>query len=165
MRILVFTEGTVLMHSSGAASSRDERVRQAREHEESVHDFSSYVPIGRAAGKLRRWREQGAEILYLTSRTAVDDILLIERVLRSHRFPEGRLFHRLKGEEYAEVAERVRPDILIEDDCESIGGREQMVSHGLGKRSAISVVVVKEFSGIGRLPDSLAGLERLSAQP
>ncbi len=165
MRILVFTEGTVLMHGSGAGCSREERVRQVREHEASVHDFSTYVPIGRAAGKLGRWHGQGATLLYLTSRTAADDIQLVERALSSHRFPSGRLFHRLKGEEYAEVAKRVRPDILIEDDCESIGGSEQMASHGLGKRSAIRVIAVKEFSGIDGLPDSLRELEQLSAQP
>lgn len=34
-----------------------------------------------------------------------------------------------KGEQYSGIVEKLRPDILIEDDCRSIGGTEKMVYH------------------------------------
>ena len=34
----------------------------------------------------------------------------------------GRALARQAGESYGDVAERGGPDVLIEDDCESIGG-------------------------------------------
>lgn len=48
------------------------------------------------------------------------------------------------------------PDVLIEDDCESIGGEAEMTYPKLGSeaRKKISSVVVKEFQGIDELPDS-----------
>lgn len=45
MIILVFTEGTIIMHSGAAGHARDEIVRQVEENEESVHELASYVPI------------------------------------------------------------------------------------------------------------------------
>ena len=32
---------------------------------------------------------------------------------------------REKGEQYREIVERIKPDILIEDDCKSIGGQKE----------------------------------------
>ncbi|MHA2246522.1 MAG: hypothetical protein ACXADY_16390 [Candidatus Hodarchaeales archaeon] len=39
-------------------------------------------------------------------------------MLNKHHFPEGEIFFRQEGEEYKEIAEKVLPDILIEDDYE-----------------------------------------------
>jgi len=158
MRILIFTEGTILMHSSGKGHSREKIVQQALEDGESIHNFTTYIPIGSAVEKLTQWEKQGAEICYLTSRTTPDELAAINNVLHRHRFPSGRLFHRLREEHYPGVAERVKPDILIEDDCESIGGKKEMICPFLNKKSGIRVIVVKEFEGIGHLPDSLEEL-------
>ena len=51
------------------------------------------------------------------------------------------------GEEYKDVAERVMPDVLIEDDCESIGGEIEMSYPHIKDelRARIRSVVVKEF--------------------
>ena len=89
MKLLVFTEGTILMHKGGIGHSREERVRQVREKEASIHDYASYVPIGDAAEKLKRWQKDGAEILYLTSRRRSEEIEQIRDVLKKHGFPEG----------------------------------------------------------------------------
>ncbi len=160
MRILVFTEGTIIMHSGGVGHDRDEIVRQVEENEESVGDFASYVPIGDAVGRLAAWKRGGAEILYLTSRKKHEEIESIRGVLKEHGFPEGRLLFRQPDEEYWNVAERAAPDILAEDDCESIGGADEMtITHVKpDARVGIKSIAVKEFGGIGHLPDSAPAL-------
>ena len=58
------------------------------------------------------------------------------------------------------MVERVLPDTLIEDDCESIGGEKEMIYPNLKAKlkAKIISVVVKEFGGIDHLPDELSGL-------
>ena len=48
-------------------------------------------------------------------------------------------------------------DILIEDDCESIGGRTQMVYPNVSYlvKDRIKSIIVKEFSGIEHLPSDI----------
>ncbi len=154
--ILVFTEGTVIVHPSGVGLPREEIVSQVRSGEDaSLTDFAHYVAIGEAPGKLRAWRRAGATIGYLTSRRTEEEVGAVRRSLRANRFPRGRLVFRLGAESYAEAAARVRPDILVEDDCESIGGEPEMTYPHLPARlrRQIRSVVVKEFGGIDHLPD------------
>ncbi len=49
------------------------------------------------------------------------------------------------------------PDILIEDNCESIGGVKEMVYTNIKNKlkDKIKHIVVKEFEGIDHLPDKL----------
>jgi len=129
MKILVFTEGTVLMHALAKGVSREERVRQSQNiitqfkaTPGSVRDFKNYIPVGNAVEKLKSWKQQGAEIFYLTSRKIKSEIETIKKVLSKNNFPDFKnLYFRKQGEEYKDVAERLVPDVLIEDDCESIG--------------------------------------------
>jgi 2-methylisocitrate lyase-like PEP mutase family enzyme len=123
MKILVFTEGTLIMHRNAAGHTRKEIVEQVKANEESINDYASYIPVGNAVEKLKAWEKQGAEILYLTSRTKPEEIEDIVRILEKYDFPEGLLLSRQGSEDYKDVAERIAPDVLIEDDCESIGGR------------------------------------------
>ena len=55
------------------------------------------------------------------------------------------------------MAERETPDILIEDDCESIGGEKEMTYPHIREdlKSKIKSLVVKEFGGIDHLPDNI----------
>ncbi len=85
-----------------------------------------HIPRGNAPAKLHTWRRQGAEIAYLTSRTKRDEIEIVNHLLDQHNFPRGELFYRREGEKYKDVAERDMPDLLIEDDCASIGGEVEM---------------------------------------
>lgn len=98
--------------------------------------------------------------MYLTSRRKPDEIKQIQSVLKKFKFPEGQLLFRRKKEEYKDVVERIIPDILVEDDCESIGGIDEMatthVKPGIKKR--IKSVPVKEFGGIDHLPDKISDL-------
>lgn len=87
--------------------------------------------------KLHKWKKQGAEICYLSAltesgraradeRVSKEDIEADEIALKKHGFPDGKIYHRKSGEEYRNMIERVNPlpDVIIEDDCESIGKEE-----------------------------------------
>lgn len=185
MIILVFTEGTVLVFSSGAGLPREEILKLSKDAgvqregrnlafenntplpgvpKGSVYDFTSYIPVGRAVEKVKNWKEQGATIYYLTSRRIKEEINIVKNVLTKYHFPDSRnTIFRQKGEDYKDVAERLMPDILIEDDCESIGGEVEMTYPHINpqKKKSIKSVVVKEFSGIDRLPDKLEKLYKL----
>lgn len=83
-------------------------------------------------------------------------------------FTEGTIImhpFRKNGEEYKEVAERLMPDILIEDDCESIGGETEMTYLHIRPdlKSKIKPIIVKEFGGIDYLPDSISELLKYSS--
>jgi hypothetical protein len=73
-------------------------------------DFRAQVPAGNAAEKPNTWIRQGAEIMYLTSRTRSDEVEHIRNVLNNLVFPKGELFSRQVNEAYYDVAERVLPD-------------------------------------------------------
>ena len=160
MKIMVFLHGTVIMHRNALDRSREERVRQVLEGDESLHDFASYVPVGEAVRKLRTWQSQGAEILYLSSHKKVENVEKDKAVLQTYGFPSGPVFFRQARESYGQVAERALPDILVEDDCESIGGEREMTYPGIKPelKARIKSIVVQEFGGINHLPDDLSSL-------
>jgi hypothetical protein len=160
MKILVFLHGTTIMHKNAVGYTREEIVKQALARDKSVYDYISYVPVGNAVKKLQIWKNQGVEILYLSSHVDVKDVEKDKFVLKKYGFPDGQVFFRQKGEQYKDIAEKIMHDILIEDDCESIGGKEEMiithVKPELKKR--IKSIVVKEFGGIDHLPDKISEL-------
>ena len=160
MKIMVFLHGTAIMHQSAAGRAREDRVRQVLEDDESTHDFASYIPVDNAARKLQVWSQQGAEIVYLSSHRQVDDVEKDRAVLQRYGFPDGPIFLRHGSELYHEVAERVLPDILIEDDCESIGGEKEMTYPHLRPelKARVKSIVVKEFGGLDHLPDDVSML-------
>ncbi|MCJ7793134.1 MAG: hypothetical protein MUP45_04105 [Candidatus Marinimicrobia bacterium] len=161
MKILTFTEGTILMPLSALGLSRKERVEQSKRKEKKVYDFANHLPIEKAVKKLQTWKNQGVKIFYLTSRTLTTQIKDISNVLKKYQFPDSQnLLYRQKGEKYKDVAEKMMPNILIEDDCESIGGKKEMtytyIKPKLKKK--IKLIAVKEFGGIDHLPDKLEEL-------
>ncbi|TLN15741.1 hypothetical protein FDZ71_07145 [bacterium] len=162
MRVLIFTEGTILTHRDYAGIPRERIVELVKRQDGRLWTdyFAACVPIGNCVSKIEAWRKQGATILYLTSRRTFEEIQTIQGVLAKYHFPEGELLFRREDEEYKHVAERALPDVIVEDDCESIGGEEEMTYPHIKKelRSRIKSVVVKEFGGIDHLPDNLADL-------
>ncbi|MBI5392433.1 hypothetical protein HZA96_01065 [Candidatus Woesearchaeota archaeon] len=144
MKILIFTEGTILMHKS------------------AKEDYSSYISINNASQKIMSWKQQGAEILYLTSRKKQEQVESIKNVLKKYHFPKGELLFRKNNEEYSDIVERIIPDILIEDDCKSIGEDEIVIHHIKPEiRKRVKSIVVKEFEGIDELPDDIQDLLEL----
>jgi hypothetical protein len=158
--LLVFLHGTAVMHPGAIGRTREERVAQARTGEEpGLRDYGAYVPVGNAPAQLRRWREQGARIDYLSSHRNAGDVAKDVSVLQKHGFPEGRVLAREAGASYGEVAGRILPDVLIEDDCESIGAEEITYPQIRPElRARIKSIIVPEFGGIDHLPDSLQAL-------
>lgn len=155
MKILIFTEGTILMHKSAMGYGREEIVGQVKEKEKSVNDYASYIPIHSAVRKLKSWEDYGVKIVYLTSRKKSEEIDSIQKVLRRYDFPNGELLFRKGKNEYANVAEKILPDILIEDDRESIGGKKEMTITNIKPaiKKKIKSIIVHEFEGIDHLPD------------
>jgi hypothetical protein len=155
VRILVFLHGTAIMHRTAAGRPRADRVRQSRQRDRSVLDFASYVPTEAAVEKVRAWQRHGAAISYLSSHRDAADVELDRAVLAAHGFPAGTVFAREPGESYAETARRAGADIVVEDDCESIGGRSQTIAAGLAATPgrAVTSVIVPEFGGLAHLPD------------
>lgn len=160
MKILIFLHGTLIMHKSAEGKTREERVRQVMDGEPSVHDYASYVPVDNAVEKLKSWQSQGAKILYLSSYESAENVEKDKVVLEKYLFPKGQIFYRQNGESYKDIAEKIVPDVLIEDDCESIGGEKEMTITFVKPeiKQKIKSVIVKEFGGIENLPDKLNDL-------
>ena len=160
MKILIFTEGTIIMPKSAPALPRDEIGKQGRNNGKTSYDYASFIPIGNAVGKLNNWAKAGAEIIYLTSRKKQAEIQDVQHVLISHGFPAGRLLFRRDKESYKDIAEAVMPDVLVEDDCESIGGADQMTIIRVSPeiKNRIKSIVVRENGGIDHLPYNIASL-------
>src|SRR3989344_9110742 len=150
MKILVFTEGTIIMHPSKVSLTREERVAQSKAKQRAVHKYREYIPNGGAVEKLNKWKTQGCEIYYLTSRTTEKEINDVAYVLSTYGFPDNNNLLFRKSEEYKDVAEKLMPDILVEDDCESIGGEVEMTYPHINEnlKPRIKSIVVKEFGGI-----------------
>lgn len=171
MKILVFLQGTLIMHKSAVGKTREKIVEQVKAQGESVRDFGAYVPIGNAVEKLNKWVKQGAEISYLSALTkdkkargdeivGKDGLKVDQEILDRYGFPKGEIYHRQKGESYAQIAEKIMPDILIEDDCESIGGAKEMTITFIKPevKQRIKSIAIKEFGGVDHLPDDLSQL-------
>lgn len=163
MKILIFLHGTVLMHKNAVGKSREESVQQVLNSDLSIHDFKSYVPVGNSNKKLNIWSRQGAEIIYLSSNDTVKNIEEDMFVLKKYGFPKGEFVFRKGNLSYKDIAENIIPNILIEDDCESIGGRTQMVYPNVSHlvKDKIKSIVIKEFSGIDNLPNDINELIHL----
>ena len=138
MKIMIFTEGTVL------------GPKNMFQH----FNHKIYIPIGNCISKIKSWEEQGAQILYFTSRKKVKQVNEIREILKKFNFPGERLYYREEKEKYKDIIEFVVPDILIEDDCQSIGGKWQMCITYVNEevKSKVNSIVLKEFEGIDNLP-------------
>ena len=162
VRVMVFLHGTAIMHTSAVSQPRAERVSQSRRRDASVLDFGAYVPTEDAVAKVHAWQRHGADICYLSSHTGAADVALDRAVLAGHGFVPGMVFFREPGETYADVARRADADVVVEDDCESIGGEGEMAYPHLQpeEQARITGIVVREFEGIDHLPDAHVELIR-----
>lgn len=135
--ILLFAEGTIIKPKSWF----------------TLYNHNAYIPIGNAVKIIRAWQQQGADIIYCTSRKnkQADDMA---GLLKKYGFEGSFLIAREPKESYKDIVEMVRPDILIEDDCKSIGGAWQMCITNVNQelKDKIKSIVVPEFKGIDHLP-------------
>ena len=137
LTIMVFVEGTIMKPQSWW----------------SLYKHKAYIPIGNSVRITKLWQEQGANIIYCTSRRK-RQADIIAALLKRYEFSGSFLVSREPKEKYKEIVEMLQPDILIEDDCKSIGGAWQMCITNVRpdiKKKIISIVV-PEFAGIDNLP-------------
>lgn len=136
--IMIFTEGTILGPKN------------------IFHHFNHalYVPIKNSVNIIKSWEEQGAEIMYITSRKKLKEVQEIKEILIKNNFSGRYLYYRNKKQKYKDIVELVAPNILIEDNCRSIGGKWQMcITYVKSEvKEKIKSIVVKEFTGIDDLP-------------
>jgi hypothetical protein len=160
MKILIFTEGTIIMHRNAFGLSQHQIIEQVHQNEISIHDYNSYIPIGDSVSKISTWKLQKADIFYMTSRKQIDEINEINHVLKRSHFPDGILVYRYDNKNYADIAEEIIPDILIEDDCKSIGGFTQTVIANIRSqyKHRIKGIMISEFIGIDHLPNAISKL-------
>lgn len=142
--IMIFAEGTILRPKSLF----------------SLHNHQSYIPIGNCIEIIWHWQKQGTEIVYCTSRKGkqADEIA---KLLLKHGFVGTRLYYRSdQMRKYKDLVENVKPTILIEDNCRSIGGAWQMCITDVEQsvKAQINSIVVKEFDGIDHLSKNLFDL-------
>ena len=163
MKIMLFLHGTTIMHKGAIGFPSEERSRRViKGIDSTVRDFDSYVPIGNAVDKLAKWRDKGADLIYISSHRNPEDVEKDRRVLIRYGFPMGPIFYRSReSESYASIAERVSPDVLVEDDCYCIGGVPEMVYPNMrdGAKKKTKSIVVTEFGAIDHLPDDLDALK------
>lgn len=144
IKIMIFTEGTVIHHKNLP----------------NIMNFKTYILIGDCVNKIVSWEQQGAVIVYITSRKTKKQIGDIASVLRKYNFTGDQLYYRGTNEKYKDVIELVQPDILIEDDCKSIGGQSQMCITYVKEeiKNKIKSIPVEEFKGIDHLPELFSEL-------
>jgi len=141
--IMIFVEGTVLKPKSWF----------------SLYCHKSYLPIGDCVQIIKGWQRQGANIVNCTLRKGrqAEDIAAL---LRKYGFAGTKLYYRSKEEKYRDIVERIRPYVLIEDNCKSIGGAWQMCITKVAPpiKEIIVSIVVGEFKGIDGLPRNVSEL-------
>lgn len=143
MKIMIFAEGTILKPKSLLL----------------LYNHRFYIPIGNAAALTGTWSQQDAEIIYCTSRKG-KQAEEIAQLLMQYGFTGSKLYFREGRQKYQDIIESVRPDILIEDDCRSIGGSWQMcITHVAPEiKNTIKSIIVQEFKGIDHLSASVQDL-------
>ena len=115
------------------------------------------MPVGEAVATLARWQGQGAQICYLSSHRRPQHVAQDIAVLKHFGLPAGEVLFGQPADGYADVARRALPDVLIEDECESLGGEVEMTYPHLraDAQARVTGIVVREFEEIDHLPDLL----------
>lgn len=108
-----------------------------------------YKPIGNAVEKVNAWYDEGNEI-YLCSYVRNARLRFIKSIIDFYGMKYTDILCRTRCEKYHEIVERLKPDILIEDDCKSIGGQKNCCITAVKEdiKEKIKSVIVPEFGGI-----------------
>ena len=134
-KIMIFTEGTILKPKHKNILSRI--------------CVTKYVPISNAIDTIKKWQETGYEIIYITSLKGRKAMKMAQH-LDDIGFVGSMVAYRQKYQDYATLIKEELPDILIEDNCKSIGGESNMCYNQLSDevKGRIKHIVVEEFLGI-----------------
>ncbi len=111
-----------------------------------------YVPIGNAVNIINYLFNGGNEI-YLCSYVRKNRYHFIKSVMDYYVIKYTEILCRERKEQYSDLVEQICPNILIEDDCKSIGGEKKWcITHVKEEiKTQIKSVVVEEFGGIDNI--------------
>lgn len=161
-KILIFVEWTILAHSSSVWLTRDEIVNQVKNQWTSDEDknpdiknYASYIAIWNAVEKVKEFETKWFEIIYLTSRTKESEVTNIQNALDTNWFPKWKLESRKSWEKYNQVIERIKPNVLVEDDCESWVSEIVIANINPDLKSSIKYIQVKEFAWIDAISSDI----------
>lgn len=136
MRIMIFVEGTTFYTKPPLF----------------LFTKYGYKPIGNAVNTVNSLYNKG-HCIFLCSYVHKTRHAFIKSVIDFYGMKYTEILCRNKGEQYSELVERVRPDILIEDDCKSIGGQKECCITNVRKeiKATIHSIIVPEFAGIDNI--------------
>lgn len=108
-----------------------------------------YKPIRNAVKLVNALYDIGNEI-YLCSYVRKSRYDFIKSIVDFYGMRYTEILCRDKRESYNEIVERIKPNILIEDDCKSIGGLKNCCITYVKKeiKRDIQSIIVPEFAGI-----------------
>lgn len=111
-----------------------------------------YKPIGQAVEIVNDLYNKGYNI-YLCSYVRKRRYAFIKSVIDFYGMKYTEILCRGNNEQYSDIVECVKPDILIEDDCKSIGGQPKQCITGVDEKlkSKIQSIIVPEFKGIDEI--------------
>lgn len=132
-KIMIFTEGTILKPKHNNFFSRI--------------SMTKYIPIKNAIETLKKWQEEGFEVIYLTSLKTKGAMRMAQR-LDELGFTGSMVGYRQKRQDYATLIKEELPDILIEDNAKSVGGHMCYDELTDDIKKQIKHIVVEEFEGI-----------------
>ena len=134
-KIMIFVEGTILKPKYNNILSRI--------------SMTTYIPINNAIETLKKGKEEGYEVIYLTSLKGRRAMKMAQH-LDELGFTGSMVGYRQKNQDYATLIKEELPDILIEDNCLSVGGEQNMCYNLLNDelKKEIKHIVVEEFKGI-----------------
>ena len=116
-----------------------------------VHLFSKkgYIPIGNAVKTINELYNAGNEV-YLISYIKKNRYNYIKSVIDFYEINYTKILCRDKKERYSDLVEKIHPNILIEDNCKSIGGEKHCCITNVSKdiKKTIKSIIVEEFKGI-----------------
>ena len=115
-----------------------------------------YEPLGKSIIIINDLFDKGNEI-YLCSYVRKNRYSFLKSVMDYYKVNYTQILCRDKGEQYSDLVERVRPDMLIEDDCASIGGEKEWCITNVREdiRTNIKSIIVKEFKGIDHIKEDI----------
>lgn len=132
-KIMIFTEGTILKPKNNNFFSRI--------------NMTGYVPIKNAIDTLKKWQEEGFEVIYLTSLNSRGAMKMAQHIDQLG-FTGSMVGYRQKNQNYATLIKEELPDILIEDNAKSVGGHTCYDELPENVKTSIKHIVVDEFEGI-----------------
>jgi len=111
-----------------------------------------YKPIGNAVKIVNTLYEKGYEI-YLCSYVRRARYDFIKSIVDFYGMKYTEILCRNKGETYSKIVEQLKPNILIEDDCKSIGGLKACCITDVKDeiKKDIQSIIVPEFAGIDNI--------------